>query len=320
MDRSRREARREPRGETRRETAGRARGTGTPPASSRLTLRGPRNRRRAASLWSRLPRPGAIANACGRALRRALPAGAALIALTLVGGAIAVGHRWLTRSPRFAIQQIAIQGAHRVDPDQLRAALPIRVGDNVFADLSGVIRAVRDNPWVATAEVRRMLPHTIVVDLREHVAAAVVALGEPEELYLVDPAGRPFKRAAPELGDADDAADLPVITGIGRAAFATDPEAAVATVRDALAAADRWRATDRPPIRELHVDPHGALTLHTHDPAIAIQLGAPGAGLADRLRTFDTAWAGLDDAERTRTRAIHLDSRLDHATVAFAKD
>ena len=286
-------------------------------------------------MWSRLPKPRAIADACGRALRRSLAPAAAAIALVALGGGLLAGYHWLTTSPRFAITAITVQGTRRLDPDELRAALPIHVGDSVFAGLEGIARAVRDNPWIASAEVRRILPHTISIDVREHEAAAVVELGE---LYLVDASGQPFKRAALETGEADG---LPVITGIGRTSYAADPVAARATVRDALAAFEGWRAAQRPAIGEIHVDPHGAVTLHTHDQAIAIQLGqvaaprsagagAPGgpprvpgaldARLGASLHTFDAAWAGLSEAERARTRAIHLDARPDHVTVAFAKD
>jgi cell division protein FtsQ len=314
MDRSRRLARREARRDGSRDGANGAR-TAPPPASSRLTLRRTRNRRRPGTLWSRLPRPAAIADACGRAVRRALPAAAALAVLAVVGGGLWSGYRWVTRSPRFAITQIAITGAHRVDPDALRARLPIQIGDNAFTGLAEVARVVRAEPWVAAAEVRRQLPHTVAIELRERVAAALVELGE---LYLVDAGGRPFKRAALEAGEGDG---LPVLTGLGRAAFAADPAAAAAVVRDALDALERWRGgTQRPAIAEVHLDPHGAVTLHTRSPAIAIQLGATGGEAGARIRAFDTAWAGLSPDERARTRAIHLDTRPDHVTVAFAKD
>jgi cell division protein FtsQ len=310
MDRSRRLARRD---------AGRdaARG-GRPaaPAASRLTLRPPRNRRRPGSVWSRLPRPAAIADACGRLLRRSLPAAAAIAVLAVIGGALGAGYRWLTRSPRFAITEIVVQGAHHVDPDALRARLPIRVGDNAFAGLAAAARTAREDPWIAAAEVRRVLPHTIVVELREHVAAAVAELGEGE-LYLIDATGRPFKRAAIEAGET---AGLPIVTGLGRAAFAADPAAAAAALQTAIAAVDRWRAAHRPAIGEVHLDPHGGATLHTYDPAIAIQLGALGDDAGARMRAFDAAWAGLSDAEHARTRAIHLGARPDHVTVAFATD
>jgi len=91
-------------------------------------------------------------------------------------------------------------------------------------------------------------------------------------------------------------------------------------VRDALAAAGRWRTGARPLIREIHVDPHGALTLHTRAPAIAIQLGAPGA-CARRPAAHVRHGVGQPGQRRARPRrAIHLDARPDHATVAFAKD
>jgi cell division septal protein FtsQ len=285
-----------------------------PPASSRLTVRKPKNRRRPGSAWSRLPKPQAIADSCGRAVRRALPVAAVTLAACWIGGAMWAGHRWVTSSPRFSITAITIDGTHRVDPAALRAALPVQVGDNVFVSLGAVARAARAHPWIAAVEVRRVLPHTLTIDVREHRAAAVAELGE---LYLVDASGRPFKRALLEVGEGDG---LPIITGVGRAAYAANPELAAATLRAAIEAYTSWQAADRPPVGEVRVDPRGAVTLHTAGQAIAIQLGALGAGLEPRIRTFDAAWAALSDTERARARAIHLDARPDHVTVALAKD
>src|SRR3954469_12276572 len=244
MDRSRRPARglagrlasREARGDARRDApreAGRDAGSGrpaAPPVASRLTLRRPRNRRRAGSMWSRLPPPQAIADACGRMVRRSLPAAAALAALAGLGGAAGAGYRWPTGSPRFAITEIAVHGAHHIDPQALRARLPIRIGDNAFADLTAAARAAGDDPWIAAVDVRRQLPHTIAVELREHTAAAIAALGEGD-LYLIDATGRPFKRAAIDAGEADG---LALVTGMSRAAFAADPAAAQAALRGAI--------------------------------------------------------------------------------------
>lgn len=305
---------------SRRQGANGARPATTPPASSRLTVRKHKNRRRPGSVWSRLPKSGAIADACGRAVRRSLPAIAAVAALGVISGAGWAGYRWITTSPRFAITAITIAGTHHVAPDDLRAALPIRVGDNVFEGLAGVTRAVRDTPWIASASVHRILPHTIAIEVREHTAAAIVELGE---LYLADASGHPFKRADLEAGEGEG---LPIITGIGRAGYAANPEAAAATVQGAIAAWSGWQTEARPAIGEVHVDPHGAVTLHTYDQAIAIQLGtlgtpgAPDGGLGARMHTFDAAWAGLSDAARARARSIHLDARPDHVTVAFAKN
>jgi cell division septal protein FtsQ len=302
---------------SRRQGASATRPATTPPAASRLTVSKKKNRRRPGSVWSRLPRPSVIADACSRTLRRSIPAAAILAAAAAATTGLWAGYRWVSSSPRFAITAITVTGTHHVDPDALRAQLPIHVGDNVFVGLTPTTRAAFTSPWIASLEVHRILPHTIAIDVHEHTAAAVVQLGATGELYLADPGGHPFKRAALDTGEADD---LPIITGLDRAGYAADPDAAATTVREAIAALTAWRIAGRPAIGEVHLDPHGRVTLHTYDQAIAIQLGALGPELANRMHTFDAAWAGLSDAERARARAIHLDARPDHVTVAFAKD
>jgi len=298
MDRSRRQ--------------GTQRAPSDPPAASRLTVRAKPNRRRAPTtpLWSRLPKPAVVANACGRLLRRSLPALIGLAVIGAIGGTAWAGYRFVTTSARFAISAIEVRGNHHVTADQVRAALPVAIGDNVFAaNVDSLTRELRTNPWVASADAHRILPRTLVIEVREHEPAAVADLGG---LYLVDANGRPFKHA-----ELDETAGLPIITGLDRTAFVADPTAAAHTIASALSALATWNSGQRPAIGEIHVDLHGALTLHTYEQATAIQIGTMDAGLAARMHTFDVAWAQLDDSERDRARAIHLDPRLDHVTVAF---
>lgn len=286
-----------------------------PPAASRLTVKPRKNRRKreTGSLWSRLPRPAAIADACGRALRRSVPAAIGVAIVGAIGGAAWGGYRFVTTSSRFAITDVAIHGTHHLSADQIRATLPVHAGDNVFrTDLHAIVREVRTNPWIASAEARRVLPHTIAIEIHEHEPAAVVDLGG---LYLSDAQGHVFKRAAIE---ADEGAGLPVITGLDRTAYLADPESTATSIRGALGALATWKAdAARPAIGEVHLDPHGALTLHTYDQAVSIQLGSIDAQLASRIATFDAVWSELADSERATARAIHLDARPDHVTVAF---
>jgi cell division protein FtsQ len=261
--------------------------------------------------WTRPSAKQAVV-VCGRVLRRALPALIACAIATGLGAGGFLGYRAATSSPRFAITTIEIRGAHHVDVDALRARLSTHVGDNVFrADLDADKRAVLADPWVAAATVSRTLPHTLVVQLAERTAIAVVDLGG---LYLVDDAGHPFKRARVERGDG---AGLPIVTGLDRDTFAASPERTATLVHQALAALADWRAdASRPQIGEVSIDPFGALVLHTYDHATAIALGERDAGLGDRLRAFDATWTALSDSERDRARAIHL-TRHDHVTVAL---
>jgi cell division septal protein FtsQ len=290
-----------------------------PPSSSRLNLRARKNRRRPPSLWSRVPPPRALADACGRALRRSLPA--AIASGVLLGAlcALWLGYRFVTTSSRYAITEIEVRGAKRLSADEVRAATPARIGDNVFlASTDEVARALRRHPWIAAASAQRVLPGTLVVEIREHEAAAVAVLGEP---YLVGADGHPFKRARLEDGDGED---LPAVTGLDLEVYRRDPDAAARTIVAALDALARWRSSAaRPPIGELHVGAQGTLTLRTSDRATAIDLGPLAAGRArldERLRTFDAAWAELDDSERARARSFHTGARADLVTVAFGKD
>lgn len=279
---------------------------------------GPNRRKPAAAQggWGRLVRPKAVADACGRALRRSATAGVALAVLGGVSGVAWAGYHFATTSPRFAIQTIDVHGNRHITADQVRAALPVQRGDNVFGvDLDGLGQIARSNPWVADAKAHRILPNTIRIDIREHEAAAIADLGG---LYLVDSTGHPFKRAAIDAGEASG---FPVVTGISRSRFTANPAEAEQLIGSALAALETWRAQpDRPSIGEIHISPFGAVTFRTYDVATAIQLGAIDARLPLRFQSFDTTWAELAEAERARARAIHVDSHSDHVTVAFAKD
>lgn len=252
-------------------------------------------------------------------VRRALPAIVAGSAVTAIGTGIWLGYRFVTTSERFAVASIEVHGASHLAPDDIRAALPLKVGENIFtADLGSLTNTLRAHPWIASATAHRVLPYTVVVEVREHVAVAIVQLGE---LYLVDDAGQPFKKTQLDAGDGDG---LPVVTGFDRAAYQRDPRTTSAAILAALDALAEWRREpSRPTIGELHVDAQHALTLRTYDHGSAIQLGPVAAGaaaLADRMRTFDAVWAELTDAERARVRTLHLDNRPDHVTVAFVKD
>lgn len=285
-----------------------------PPPASRLTFKGKRNRKKTGPIWTRMPKPAVIADACGRALRRSIPALVGAGVLLAVGGSAWAGYRFVTTSPRFAITDIEVQGNHHVTAEHVLARLPAHRGDNVFtADLSAIVGALRSDPWVASAHAYRMLPHTLAIEIVEHEPVAIADLGDTA--YLVDTDGRAFKRIA----DADQGLDLPRVTGIDRAAYIANPGAIAAQVRAALAALTTWRAgaDGRPTVNELHLDARGALALRTATAATDIELGAMDDDLAARMQTFDAVWASLDDAERASARAVHLDTRSDHVTIAF---
>ncbi|HVV82807.1 MAG TPA: FtsQ-type POTRA domain-containing protein [Kofleriaceae bacterium] len=289
------------------------------PRSSRIVLRP--NKRRPSPFITRLPRPRAVVEACGRALRRSAPSMLALVAVGAVGGGVWGVHRWATTSPRFAVATIAVHGSHVLTDDQVRDLLPFHAGDNVFSvDTDAAERVLAAEPWVARARVRRHLPRSVTVEIVERTPAAVVSA---DGLYLVDAAGRPFKRAELDRGEGEG---LPVISGVPRPLFTSAPDEAADRIKHALEVVGAWSdagagdGAARPAIGEVRVDQHGA-TLYTFDDAVAVRVGdAAGPELATRLRRFDAAWAALSPDERRRARAVHVesDTRSDLVTVSFA--
>lgn len=241
----------------------------------------------------------------------------------VLGTGIWLGYRFVTTSDRFAIEHVEINGNARLSADQIRAAMPVQVGDNVFtADLGAATARLRAEPWIASADARRVLPDTIIVDVREHQPAIAVALptialptGDCAdcEVYLADARGRVFKRA---LGD--EAAGLPRLIGLARAAYRQDPDGTGRQIVAALDVLRAWNTPERPAVSTIRIDNGGNLSLLADHTAFSIELGQVGPELAPRLRTFDAVWTELSADERNRARSIHLaNTRLDHVTVAF---
>ena len=302
----------------------RSRPRGAPPARtedarvprvSRLVIRAkPGNRRQPSSLRARLPSARQVVDACGRALRRGGPALIALAVVAAIATAGRFGYRGSTPTPRFAVAEVEVRGGHVLDADAIRARLPFAPGDNIFrVDTGAAERALLAEPWIARASIRRRLPRTIVVEIVERTAAALVS---SDGLYLADAEGRPFKRAELARGEGDG---LPIISGVPRALFATAPALAAARVKSGLAVLTAWSAGPRPRAGEIAVEP-GGTTVYTYDDAIAVRVGAIEPDrLAAHLARFDAVWAALSPDERRTLRAMRVDNdtRTDLVTVSF---
>ncbi|MCS6913295.1 MAG: FtsQ-type POTRA domain-containing protein [Myxococcales bacterium] len=233
-------------------------------------------------------------------------AGALLTALALAGSVIGSLH-WLRRSPHFALRTIRISPTNHVPREVLLQRAQLALGENLFrVNLARAERALMAEPWIRRARLRRELPDTVVLEIEEHQARALVALGA---LYLTNADGVVFKRATPE-----EARGLPVVTGIGREGYIADRATAQAQIRQALAVLDVFCAPGRPSIGEVHLDLLGGATLYT-ETGVAIRLRTTDA-IGTRLASFDAVWAELN-RRGERPAVIFLDNRAhpDQVTV-----
>lgn len=232
-----------------------------------------------------------IAGALHGLFRRGLVVVKALAAVAVLAGAAWAGQqavRHVVASPRFAVREVRVNETTRLREEDVLAVAAVAPGDRLLSiDTDAVAARVASHPWVAAVRVSRELPSVLAIDVTERSAAAVAVLGG---LYLLDESGHPFKRAT-----LDEADGLVSITGISRLQYSAFRDASAAAYREALAILDEYRSPDsskaRPPLSEIHIDPHYGFSLVLYDGGAEIRLGR--GDYTDKLERLDRILAGL---------------------------
>lgn len=128
-----------------------------------------------------------------------------VLALVRAGAGTLAG---LGTSTEFALTNIEVVGQERVPARRIEAALAPWIGRSLLAlDLVAAEARVEQEPWILDASVRRTLPGTLEVTVRERVPTALALVDG--QVLVVDATGH---RIGP-LGD-DLAESLPVLTGL----------------------------------------------------------------------------------------------------------
>jgi len=213
------------------------------------------------------------------ALAIGLLLGKCVLVLLLVGGAFLAG-RTIFHSGYFGVGSIRVENLNRLSEDEVVGLSDIHPGVNIFdLDLEAIGRKIAENPWVATAEVRRVFPRDVVIRVRERQPRAIVNLGY---LYYLDDEGEVFKVLA-----ASDSLDFPAITGLERSFLLENPDQGRRLLKEAvglLRQIDKRRIFTANQVSELHIDTEDGLSLYTMDGGVPVHLGFTGFGAKlDRL-------------------------------------
>jgi cell division protein FtsQ len=158
---------------------------------------------------------------------------AAIVFITVVVlGAVAVT---LTRSPFFSARTIQVNGAsHVARADVMRLAAVTR-DTNVFTlDAAAAERRLERDPWIAEATVTKDLPSTLIIDIDERVAVALVEFDGI--LRLVADDGSFLEVAAPRV-----AVQMPSIVAADTEGVEPSPEAVGGAARAIAAMAPSLR-------------------------------------------------------------------------------
>ena len=149
-------------------------------------------------------------------------------------------YHFAVNSPRYHVKHIVVYGTSAVTPAEVRQAAGITTGDNLlFLDKAAVATRVASLPYVASAEVQRELPNTLIIHLTERQAAATLLAGRRS--FLIDRDGVVLKESAP-----GDAVIGPLITNVpGLGVISTGLRLEQPSVLEAL---KLWEAYSQAPI------------------------------------------------------------------------
>lgn len=250
-----------------------------------------------------------------RVLARCLRLGLALGAACLVLAGGFFGGRLLFESGYFGVDRILVENLKRVSREDILSLSDVRPGMNLLdLDLRLIGRKIEENPWIAKAEVQRVLPRDLVIRVSEREPKAVINLGY---LYYLDGEGKVFKVLEPQ-----DALDYPVITGIERQYLIDNEKDAEAILKQAAALLDEMQSRqifNLKEISELNITPSGEVSLYTYTGGVQIMLGKDGfAAKLDRLekiypelklRLMTLKYIDLNVADRV---IVKTDNRLTH--------
>jgi cell division septal protein FtsQ len=220
---------------------------------------------------------------------RLVPLVRTVVALACLAGGGYLLEQQVAHARVLRIDRIAVRGNERLSTGEVLVLLEGLRGQHVLAvRLDEWQRRVLSSPWVGYATLRRVLPSTVEVAIRERQPMAIGRLGR--DLYLVDAEGRVIDEYGPSYAQFD----LPIVDGLGGAPSGGEPavdEDRVELARRLLAAVGRAPALLR---RVSQID-----VSNTRDAVVLL------AGDTTRVHLGDDQFAGRLQSYVDLASALH---------------
>jgi cell division protein FtsQ len=222
----------------------------------------------------------------------------ALVGLT--GYAAWRGVQLVATAPALQVSRVTVTGNERLSVGEVQALLEGLRGRNIVGLRLGEWQErLLGSPWVEQATLRRVLPATVEVSVRERRPIAIGRIGNG--LFLVDASGVVVDEYGPAYADID----LPIVDGLvaKKGADDVDESRAALTARLIAALAERPDLAKR--VSQIDVsDSRDAIVMLEGDTTL-LRLG--DSEFAERLQQY----IDLGDALRERVTAIdYVDLRF----------
>lgn len=165
--------------------------------SRTVKSRGSKNRNaRASGSGGSVRLPSVSLGGFGRFFTRAVSMAFLGVGVLAVSVALLAGYRWLTTVNYFALQQADVTGCSRLSEEHIRQVAGLAQGVNVLSLSMDRMRAdLSREPWVESVTVRRVLPGTIHIEVREKAPSYLVQY--QGTLYYADEVGRIIDKVEP---------------------------------------------------------------------------------------------------------------------------
>jgi len=215
------------------------------------------------------------------------------------------------RTPLLSIRRFTIVGNRRLSPGDVEELVAGMLGQSILkVDLDQYREQLLDSPWIASANLRRVLPSVIEIGIVERVPMAIARLNQ--HLYVIDNTGIIIGEFGPRYREDD----LPVVDGLVRTsterlpAVESDGVDMVVRLFDDLGPAEGLRQR----VSQIDVsDLRDVVVLLEDDPTL-VHLG--DSRFADHLKTY------LELAPTLREQLREVDSvdmRFDARVYARSK-
>jgi cell division protein FtsQ len=135
-----------------------------------------------------------------------------LVLAVLLGYGTYRGVALVAAAPSLQIANLIVRGHERLSTGEVLALVDGLRGQNLLAvDLEAWQHKLLSSPWVESATIRRVLPSTLEIAVRERRPMGIGRIGTA--LYLIDGNGVIVDEYGPAYSDID----LPIIDGLGAA-------------------------------------------------------------------------------------------------------
>ena len=125
---------------------------------------------------------------------------------TMIVAVVFIGFYFLNQS--LPLERVIIKGNHYFTKKQVVKIMGVHKGDNLLMiSLEKISDQLQTNPWIKEVFLRKILPSTIYVEIKESTPTAF--LSDRQSLYLLDEDGLVLEQIKDKMG-----LTLPILTGI----------------------------------------------------------------------------------------------------------